>query len=303
MKKLSLIIFLLFFGFTGILTARPVLEFEFSDDDRPRQSLSPTSAKTWTEPITGMEFVWIPSGCFMMGTDSSEADSNEKPVHEVCVDGFWMAKHEVTNKQYRKYKPHHDSQDYEGVNLNGDAQPVVEVSWDDAKAFVIWLNRQSGQNFALPTEAQWEYAARAGTKTERFWGNNADEACKYANVDDQTSRHKFDWSVGHNCNDGYAGAAPVGYFQANPFGLYDMLGNVREWCEDVYDEKAYEKHERNNPLITSGSYNRVIRGGTWDVVPEYVRAANRFGILAVFRHLNLGFRLCLSQVRLQETRD
>jgi formylglycine-generating enzyme len=291
MKKLSLIIFLLFFGFTGILTARPVLEFEFSDDDRPRQSLSPTSAKTWTEPITGMEFVWIPSGCFMMGTDSSEADSNEKPVHEVCVDGFWMAKHEVTNKQYRKYKSDHNSKDYKGVSLNKDEQPAVYVSWNDAKAFAKWLSRKSGKKFSLPTEAQWEYAARAGTKTERFWGDDPDDACKYANVRDQTIKNKWDWSNIHNCNDGYALTAPVGSFKPNNFGLYDMLGNVWEWCEDVYDGKAYKKHERNDPLITSGGVGRVLRGGSWIHDGRGCRSAYRIWGHPADRYRTLGFRL------------
>jgi formylglycine-generating enzyme required for sulfatase activity len=270
-----------------------------SPSDRPPTKIQDKiQGQVWTEPITGMEFVWIPPGCFQMESNSSEAYSKEKPVHKVCLDGFWMANHEVTNKQYRKYKPNHDSQDYKGVNLNKDDQPAVYVSWDDAKDFAQWLSRQNGQKFVLPTEAQWEYAARAGTKTERFWGDNPDDACKYANVHDQTSKKEFNWSrEEHKCNDGYAGTAPVGSFQANSFDLYDTLGNVWEWCEDVYDEKAYEKHEPNNPLITTGSTYRVIRGGGWDSYPRFVHAAYRNRITAVNRNFILGFRLCLSQVQ------
>jgi formylglycine-generating enzyme len=291
MKKLSLIILLLLFGFTGILTARPVLEFEFPEDSRQGLPFGRSPGQTWTEPITGMEFVWVPAGCFMMGSNSGEARLNEKPLHEVCVDGFWMVKHEVTNKQYRKYKSEHNSGDYRGISLNGDDQPAVSVSWNDAKAFAKWLSQQSGQTFSLPTEAQWEYAARAGTKTERFWGNDPDDACKYANVRDQTIKNKWNLSDIHNCNDSYAVTAPVGSFKANNFGLYDMLGNVWEWCEDVYDSDAYKKHERNNPLITSGGVERVLRGGGWIDDGRYCRSACRLWAPPADRYQSIGFRL------------
>jgi formylglycine-generating enzyme len=265
---------------------------------RIKAGLTINAGDIYIEPITDMEFVWVPQGCYQMGSDSGEAESDEKPVHEVCVDGFWMAKTEVTNKQYRKFKRDHNSKDYQGVNLNGDDQPAVYVSWDDAKAFAKWLSEKSGQHFSLPTEAQWEYAARAGTKTERYWGDNPDEACKYANVYDEAGKKKFnfDWTV-HKCNDGYAATAPVGSFKPNNFGLYDMLGNVWEWCEDVYDSDAYKKHERNNPVITSGSTVRVIRGGSWDDHPRNVRAAFRDRNEPDDRSCYVGFRLCLSQVR------
>jgi formylglycine-generating enzyme required for sulfatase activity len=267
----------------------------------------------WTEPKTDMEFVWVPKGSYMMGQTESEKQylikeageenykeycTDEVPRHEVCLDGFWMAKYEVTNKQYRKYKLTHNSKDYKGENLNGDEQPVVYVSWDDAKDFAKWLSQQSGQEFSLPTEAQWEYAARAGTETIRFWGDNPDEACKYANVYDKAAKDKFnfEWAC-HNCNNGYTVTSPVGSFLPNNFGLYDMLGNVWEWCEDVYDSDAYNKHERNNPVITTGGTGRVIRGGSWINFPRGVRAAYRFRWSPDDRGYDLGFRLCLSQVR------
>jgi formylglycine-generating enzyme required for sulfatase activity len=255
------------------------------------------SEQTWTDPVTGMEFVSVPAVCYQMGSNSGSSD--EKPVHEVCLDGFWMAKHEVTNRQYRMFKSGHSSKDYKGVTLNKDDQPVVYVAWNEAKAFIRWLNRKTGQEFALPTEAQWEYAARAGTRTIRYWGDNPDDACRYANVHDHTSKNKFSnftWEK-HNCNDGYAGTAPVGSFIPNDFGLYDMLGNVWEWCEDVYDKNAYSKYSRNNSVITSGGNSRVDRGGSWSNSPRCVRAAYRSRGTAGYRGNNLGFRLCLSQVR------
>ena len=257
---------------------------------------APDKGDTYTDPITGMEFVWIEGGCYQMGSNSGDPD--EKPVHRVCLDGFWMAKYEVTNEQYRQFKPNHNSATYKGVNFNRAKQPVVYVSWNDAEKFIKWLNRKTGQQFSLPTEAQWEYACRAGTSTQCYWGDNENDACKYANVYDITSKSKFSfkWSH-HNCTDGYAGTAPGGSFSPNNFGLYDMHGNVSEWCEDVYDEKAYSKHVVNNPLRTSGSKYCVIRGGSWNIRRRYVRAANRNWYTSDFTNLSLGFRLCLPQVR------
>ena len=254
---------------------------------------SPEPGQIWREPVTGMEFIWIPGGCFQMGSNSG--NNSEKPVHTVCIDGFWMGKFEVTNRQFRIFRPYHSSGDKLGVNLNMDEQPAGEISWEDAKAFTTWLNRRTGLDFSLPTEAQWEYAARGGTTTLRFWGNEKSNACQYANVHDITSKNRFShftWES-HDCSDGYAGSAQVGSFKPNAFGLYDMIGNVWEWCEDIYDEKAYTRHSRNNPLITSGSPFRVLRGGGWGSQPSGNRSASRGRVAADKRYSNYGFRLCL----------
>lgn len=263
---------------------------------KKRPSGLPKPGETWQEPVTGMEFVRVPGGCYEMGSPSGERgrDSGEGPVHEVCVDGFLMGKLEVTNAQYRMYRSGHNSRDYKGHSLNGANQPAVYVSWEDAKAYAKWLTNKSGgrYRFRLPTEAEWEYAARARTTTARYWGDDPDDACRYGNVHDRTSRrvNKFKW-IPHDCNDGYAVTAPVGSFKRNPFGLYDMLGNIWEWCEDTYSEDAYSKHERNNPIYTgSGSY-RVFRGGSWGGVPSDVRSANRYYFRPGFRDGSLGFRL------------
>lgn len=250
----------------------------------------------WRDPVTGMEFVWVPQGCFEMGSPSGEQGrySDEGPVHEVCVDGFWMGKYEVTNKEYRNFKSSHNSKEYEGKSLNAHNQPVVYVSWDDAKAFAKWLTRQNNgkYKFRLPTEAEWEYAARAGTQTARFWGDDPDDACRYANVHDLTSKriNKFNWK-NHNCDDGYTVTAPVGSFQLNGFGLYDMIGNVWEWCEDIYSKNAYSNHSRNNPKNTRGGSLRVLRGGSWFISAGYCRSANRRYFAPGYRYGYLGFRL------------
>ncbi|CAK8711227.1 hypothetical protein KKHLCK_00220 [Candidatus Electrothrix laxa] len=273
----------------------------------PVQS-KPVQPKTWTEPITGMEFVRVEGGCFQMGQMEKEKkqliaevgqgdyDSyfeDELPRHKVCVDDFWMAKYEVTNRQFRLFRPEHDSGEYKGKSLNGEKQPVVEVSREDARDYAVWLARQSGKKIRLPTEAEWEYAARAGTDTARFWGDAADDACRYANVADQTAKKSWpDWTI-HNCDDGYAVSASIGSFWANAFGLHDMLGNVWEWCADWYGEDYYASSSKDNPTgPSSGSY-RVIRGGSWYDDPGCVRSANRSRSTPDRRGNGLGFRLAL----------
>jgi formylglycine-generating enzyme required for sulfatase activity len=243
-----------------------------------------------------MKFVWIEGGCFQMGcvSGSDECDDDEFPVHEVCVDGFYMGKYEVTNAQYRQWKREHDSGDWKDHSLNNDEQPVVRVSWEEAVEFAQWLTDQSGgkYTFRLPTEAEWEYAARAGATTARFWGDDPDEACAYANVADQTAQQQWeDWTI-HDCDDGFAVSAPVGSFRPNQFELYDMLGNVWEWCADTY-------HDSYADAPVDGSFRgslddekaKVVRGGSWKFGPPGVRCAYRDWIHPGIWLDFLGFRV------------
>lgn len=268
----------------------------------PLQAIaSPNVGENWTEPLTGMEFVWVPSGCFMMGSPENELGRNvsrESPQHQVCVDGFWMGKYEVTNRQFRMLHRRHKIKKYKGLRLDQDSQPAVQVSWNWANEYAQWLSDRTDYVFRLPTEAEWEYAARGGTSTARFWGENPDDACSYANVADLTTTEKWGWSITHDCDDGYAVSSPVGSFAPNPFGLHDMLGNVWEWVGDVFVSDAYSQpNRRNNPLVThSGSLFypeafRVYRGGSWSVVSQSVRSAVRYWEAPYFRDDTLGFRL------------
>ncbi|MCI5130662.1 MAG: formylglycine-generating enzyme family protein, partial [Candidatus Electrothrix sp. EH2] len=262
----------------------------------------PKQPATWTDPITGMKFVSIPEGCFQMGQTEKERKQliaevgqkdynsyykDELPRHEVCVDGFWMGKYEVTQGQWKQIMGENPAS-----FKKGDNYPVEKVSWEDAQKFIAKLNRAIGKQYRLPTEAEWEYAARAGTDTARFWGDSPDDACRYANVYDQTSKKKngFSWTH-HNCNDGYDKTAPVGSFQKNSFDLHDMLGNVWEWCSDWYGD--YPSGSQTNPTGSSSGSNRVIRGGGWGDRPRSVRSAGRSRDTPDFRFNNLGFRLVL----------
>ena len=246
----------------------------------------PQAGEVWTEPTTGMEFVYVPGGCFQMGCGKSETEcsDNEKPQHEVCVhkgSGFWVGKYEVTNAQYRRFKADHDSQDYKGKLLNDNTQPVVSVSWNEAQAFIEWLNATvethggASLQFRLPTEAEWEYAARAGTTTARYWGDSPDEACQYANVADRTAAKAFSWKSVHNCDDGYAATAPVGTFRPNAFGLYDMLGNVWEWCQDTYASYSETPTDGSAYGILDDKKAKLLRGGSCSVSQNDSRSAYR----------------------------
>ena len=187
----------------------------------------------------GMKLVWIPPGEFMMGSDNGS--SNEKPVHRVKISkGFWMGQTEVTQDQYRAVTGDNPSA------FKKDNSPVDSVKWDDAMEFCRKLSQKEGLTYTLPTEAQWEYACRAGTKTRFSFGDSDSELENYA------------WYRGNT-----QGTHPVGQKKPNAFSLYDMHGNLFEWCSDWYDSDYY----KNSPVVdptgpSSGGY-RVVRGGTW----------------------------------------
>ena len=176
-----------------------------------------------------------------------------------------------------------------------DDHPAVCLSWNDGVALSKWLSEKNDAAIRLPTEAEWEYACRAGTTTARFWGDDQDQACRFANVADLTAKEKFSNWIVHNCEDGYVFTSPVGSFMPNPLGLFDMLGNVWEWNLDVFDEEAYQKHERNNPIMESegseGASFRVLRGGSWGGDPAGVRCAARNRIWPAGSSAGTGQRL------------
>ena len=251
----------------------------YPSDSNAKNLLAQAEAlKEYTDPVTGMEFVLVEGGCYQMGSNSGESD--EKPVHEVCVDDFYIGKYEVTQDQYQKITGNNPSR------FNGSDRPVEQVSWDDAQSYIQQLNRRGVIHHArdsriapyrLPTEAEWGYAARSGGKNETYaGGNNVDAVAWYAsNSGNQTH--------------------PVGQKQANGLGLYDMSGNVWEWCQDWYG--SYEGRSQRNPQgPSSGSY-RVLRGGSWSNIAGHARAAIRNRYTPGIRDGYLGFRLVLPTVQ------
>jgi len=261
-----------------------------------REPVAPTVKRTmgFTEPHTGMDFVNIPAGCFTMGDTNGDGQGDEKPLHQVCLDSFSLGKYEVTNAQYRKFRPEHDSGTYEGNSLNGDNQPVTNVSWFDAVAFASWLTAKTGRVFRLPTEAEWEYAARGGTGGRNYWGEDTAVACRNANGADQTAKAQWpEWTT-TECNDGYRVSSPVGSFLPNAYGLFDMMGNAWEWTNDWYDAWYYFDSPRINPPGPSSGKLKIPRGGGWGNASECVRVADRNGFDPEFTILFLGVRLASS---------
>jgi len=231
---------------------------------RPRPGAA-RAGQTWRDPSTGMEFVHVPKGCYRMGSNSG--DDDEKPVHEVCVDGFWLGKYEVTQGQWRKVMGSNPSK----FKHCGSNCPVENGSWNDVQNYIRKLNGKGGAKFRLPTEAEWEYACSSGGKDEKYSGSN--------------SVGRVAW-YGDNSGDK---AHRVGTKSANGLGLHDMSGNVWEWVQDVYGN--YSSHSRNNPVNTEGGSRRVNRGGGWDGGARASRCADRYGRGPGYRPLDLGFRL------------
>lgn len=277
---------------TALITiARSINAAEMKTVDHVSPVINAQAAAIKTEPLTTMEFVSIAGGCYRMGDAFGDGKEDEKPVHKVCVDAFQMGKYEVTNAQYRTFRPGYGSGMYEGNSLNDHNQPVVNVSWYDAAEFAQWLSGKTGQSFRLPTEAEWEYAARAGTEGLNYWGDNPFDACGFANGADYSALAQWsDWAV-HPCDDGFKVTAPVGKLQPNRFGLFDMMGNAAEWVSDVYDSGYYAKSPVNNPRGPSTGFLHVFRGGSWRFGPWGIRSSGRSGVGAGFSVPFVGFRL------------
>ncbi len=242
----------------------------------PRPAVtSPDPESVWADPLTDMEFIKVPGGTFMMGDILGDNEYNkyddEKPVHKVRLSGFYLGKYPVTQEQWEAVMGNNPSRFQEG----GD-YPVEKVSWDDAKKFIVKLSKMNDWRYAfrLPSEAKWEYAARSGGKKERYAeGDDIDAVAWYGdNSDDSTH--------------------PVGQKTPNGLGLYDMSGNVYEWCQDWYGE--YSSYSVKNPVGPSTGSRRVSRGGSWCHGARSCRSADRYGHSPGLRLNYLGFRLALS---------
>ena len=194
-----------------------------------------------------------------------------------------MGKYEVTFAQYDRFceETGREKPDDEGWGRGN--RPVIKVNWHDAQAFAKWLSKKTGYKFRLPTEAEWEYACRSGGKKVKYGTSTGDLSHDLANYWGKGGRDKWEYT------------APVGSFPPNELGIYDMCGNVWEWCEDVYSSDAYKHHNRNNPIYTGRGSCRVIRGGSWPHGPGSLRCVDRGDSLPSDRHFGVGFRLLLQK--------
>jgi formylglycine-generating enzyme len=268
------------------------------------------------------EMVVIPAGRLVMGTAPGEEEreglaaeyhNRSQPQRAVNVGRFSAGKFEVTRAQYRAFAEatsrgsdgcfiwagtdfeKDPAKDWRNPGFaQDDTHPVACVSWEDASAYVSWLSQKTGRTYRLLTEAEWEYAARAGTTTARFWGDARHASCDYANGADFTTRTQvrgaIDWQIA-DCNDRHAHTAPVGTYHANAFGLHDMLGNVWEWTQDCWNENYTGAPTDGSAWVTGNCFLRVVRGGSWEDNPLGLRAAYRVGSPVVIRVHARGFRV------------
>ena len=250
-----------------------VATYDYGEDPQPEPGTGET--KTYTANGVSFTMVGVEGGTFQMGATSeqgSDAESDEKPVHQVQLSSFSIGQTEVTQELWEAVMGANPS-NWKGLKL-----PVEKVSWNDCQTFITKLNQLTGQQFRLPTEAEWEFAARGGTKSKgyKYSGSDTigDVAWYYNNSSSKTHE--------------------VATKQANELGIYDMSGNVWEWCQDWYDSSYYSSSVINNPTgPTTSSSSRVIRGGGWYNGATHCRVAYRFRDTPASTNSYLGLRLAL----------
>jgi formylglycine-generating enzyme len=223
-----------------------------------------------------IDMILVKGGTFNMGDIFGDGDNDEKPVHPVTLNDFWISKNEISVSEYRKFcneaartMPSTPSWGWK------DDHPIVNVSWEDAKDYCNWLTKKTGKTFRLPYEAEWEYAAKGGNQSKgyKFSGSN-----------------KIDLIAWYNLNAG-SKTHPAGKKDSNELGIFYMSGNVWEWCEDWYSNNYYSESTKNNPQGPYNAQNRVLRGGSWVDGPGYLRTMNRFNLSIVIRRSDIGFRI------------
>ncbi|MBU1168898.1 MAG: SUMF1/EgtB/PvdO family nonheme iron enzyme [Proteobacteria bacterium] len=240
------------------------------------KSYSRVSVKQWREPSTQMDFVWVDGGTFKMGCiDGDEYSlSNEKPAHDVEVDGFWLGRYPVTQQQWKMVMGNNPSH-----FIKSPEHPVEQVSWDDTQRFLIRMNASAkkGSLFLLPSEKQWEYAARSRGNVELYaGGKDIGDVAWYK----ENSNHS---------------TQAVGLKQPNSLGLFDMCGNVMEWCEDIFDDEAYKKGKPDMPGRLSHGMDRVARGGGYNLDAKRCRTTARRRMAQGLKYVNLGLRIVMSE--------
>ncbi len=292
-------------GVTKELIAQP----SFFDVVTHSQGIYKNPRKYWEAAFKkGITMIYIPPGEFTMGIPwESGGAEDESPQHKVMLDGYWISKYEITFDQYDQFCRETGRNEPIDYGRGRKKQPIIGISWEDCQAFCQWLSGKTGLHFRLPTEAEWEKAAR-GTDARKYpWGNDDPEG-NHANFADvkflkkylelnppknkKERKQKTGW-IDPSVDDGYAFTAPVGSFPGgtSPYGVMDMAGNVWEWALDWYDGDYYQRSPVNNPQQTSSGTYRVSRGGGWDCHPWLLRTTGRAGSIPSKGNDALGFRI------------
>lgn len=230
--------------------------------------------ETYTDPATGMEFVSIPGGTFTMGNND---DRWATPEHQVTVAPFYMGIHEVTFDQYDIYCKETGKTKPNDEGWGRGNRPVVNVTWQDAVDFAQWLSEKSGNGYRLPSEAEWEYAAKTDLETHYWWGNDVGQA----NANCRSCGSQWDRKM----------TAPVSAFEPNPRGLYNMHGNVYEWVFDTWHENYEGAPQDGSAWLFGDTKHRVSRGGSWLEIPSSLNSSARNWSPAREPRKDIGFRL------------
>jgi formylglycine-generating enzyme required for sulfatase activity len=214
------------------------------------------------------KLIHVKGGCFQMGDIFAEGDSDERPTHKVCLDNFSIGKYEVTQGQWQAIMGNNPSHFKKGNNY-----PVEMVSWQDTQKFIRKLNKKTKRHFRLPTEAEWEYAARSGGKQELYSGGNRVDPLAWFERNSKAHTH------------------PVGKKSPNHLGIYDMSGNVWEWVNDLYTNNYYQSSPERNPQGPDQGLGRIFRGGCWEARPRHLSTTYRYWFSPRNKVMYLGFRL------------
>lgn len=237
------------------------------------------------------QMVAFRGGDFRMGDLLGNGHDYERPLRTVHVTPFAIGRYEVTVAEWSVCVEAGGCTGRPPGTLPPD-HPVTQVSWEQARQYTAWLSQRTGKSYRLPSEAEWEYAARAGSAQQFTWGNFDAMACPHANTFDRTGLRRFpswNWSVA--CDDGFAETAPVGSYPPNAWGVYDMVGNVWEWVADCWHNSYDGAPDSSAAWISEGCNKRVNRGGGWGNHPRSARVSNRDGDNAGAHSDGLGFRV------------
>lgn len=285
--------------------------------------LLPASIACAADKAAPGEMIFVKGGCYEMGDPlpqkhALDGDPDEKPLHFICLDDFYIGKHEVTISEFREfvndtgYLTDPEREEFGCFSFNpstgwvlrhmswknhifsqGNDHPVVCVSWNDATEYAKWLSKKTGKRYRLPTEAEWEYAAKSRGKGYRYaWGTGEPAG----NIGDETLKKNFPnwpWPVWEGYDDGYVYTAPVGSFKPNEIGIHDMGGNVWEWVDDWYNGDFYKTSPRDNPRAPKTDFTKIRRGGSWSDDTRHVRIVNRSRNVPMVGRFDLGFRLVM----------
>lgn len=234
--------------------------------------------------------VVVPAGTFLMGCLAEEDCRDEKlPEHEVNVAKFALGKYEITFAEFDKFAKATDSRLPEDFGWGRDNQPVLNISWNEAQSYVVWLTKETGEPYRLPSESEWEYAARAGSKTAFSFGDDVAKLCEYANHADSST--KFSWRNTSCSDDISSQPATVGNYKANSWGLHDMHGNVWEWLQDCWYEDYSDAPTDGSARTNKDCDTRVVRGGSFTGSTSMVSSSCRIPTPADYPSHLYGFRV------------